>query len=340
MDTDLNPPYLRDESPKQAIEDTKATIAHIDSIDPHYTLVKPIITPRFALSCSSPLMSDLGALAKQTNLPIQTHLSENLAEVALVRKFYPNHDSYSHVYDTHDLLTPKTVLAHCVHLSPDERKLLKKRESKISHCPVSNTSISSGLCPVRTLLDDGLEVGLGTDISGGYSPSILVAAREAAMVSRTIAALTPEEPEPEPEPEKEKAIPEREQETEAPTTPSKNAKDRKKLSVEECFYLATKGGAKCLGLESKIGAFDVGMEWDAQFVALDDAPHGPYETSETGEEGEGEDGKEDDGSNSGPVELWGAETWGEKVAKWLFCGDDRNTKMVFVRGRLVHERVR
>ena len=310
MDTDLNPPYLRDESPKQAIEDTKATIAHIDSIDPHHTLVKPIITPRFALSCSSPLMSDLGALAQKTNLPIQTHLSENLAEVAKVRKHFPNHASYSDVYDAHGLLTPKTVLAHCVHLSADERKLLKKRESKISHCPVSNTSISSGLCPVRTLLDDGLVVGLGTDISGGYSPSILVAAREAAMVSRTIAALTPDEEEPEPQ--------------ETNTT----KKDRQKLSVEECLYLATKGGAKCLGLESRIGAFDVGMEWDAQFVALDEAPH--EETQEK---------KEEDGSAGGPVELWGAETWGETVAKWLFCGDDRNTKVVCVRGRVVHERL-
>lgn len=321
MDTDLNPEYLRDESPEQAVEDTKATIAHIKSIDPNYALVTPIITPRFVLSCSSPLLSDLGALAKESDLPIQTHLSENTSEVALVRERFPTHDSYSHVYDTHGLLTPKTVLAHCVHLSPNERKLLSERRSKVSHCPVSNTSISSGLCPVRQLLDDGVEVGLGTDISGGYSASILVAAREAAMVSRTLAALTPEEPELE---KGEKGAGD-----EAQTKHSTSAKDRKKLSVEECLYLATMGGAKCLGLEGKVGGFEVGMQWDAQFVQLD------VDDDEEGEEGEGGGVP---GDKRGPVELWGKETWGEKVAKWMFCGDDRNTKMVFVAGRLVHER--
>ena len=329
MDSDLNPDYLRDESPEKAVEDTKATITHIDAIDPTHALITPIITPRFVPSCSSPLLSGLGSLARETDLPIQTHLSENTSEVALVRRQYPTHDSYSHVYDTHGLLTPKTVLAHCVHLSPDERTLLKERGSKVSHCPVSNTSISSGLCPVRELLDDGIEVGLGTDVSGGYSCSILVAAREAAMVSRTLAALAPEETGSE----------DGKGRLGAEAKHSTSAKDRKKLSVEECLYLATKGGAKCLGLEGKVGGFEVGMEWDAQLVVLDAA------AAEDGEEGaaaahDDDDDDDDDGEpeDRGPVELWGKETWGEKVAKWLFCGDDRNTKKVFVRGRLVHER--
>ena len=322
MDTDLNPEYLRDESPQQAIEDTKATIAHIDSIDPSHALITPIITPRFVLSCSSPLLSDLGTLAKETNLPIQTHLSENTSEVALVRKQFPTHDSYSHVYDTHGLLTPKTVLAHCVHLSPTERDLLKRRKSKVSHCPVSNTSISSGLCPVRRLLDDGIEVGLGTDISGGYSASILVAAREAAMVSRTLAALTPEE-ESEPHDDDDDNSSSKANHSSSTNTTT-TAKDRQKLSVEECLYLATKGGAKCLGLETAIGGFEVGMRFDAQFVLLD--------VPATDEDDDKKDGK----GESGPVQIWGHETWEEKLAKWLFCGDDRNTRKVFVGGRLVH----
>ena len=322
MDTDLNPDYLRDESPEQAVEDTKATIAHIDSIDPTHTLITPIITPRFAPSCSSRLLSDLGTLAKESDLPIQTHLSENKSEVALVRKLFPTSDSYAHVYDAHGLLTPKTVLAHCVHLSPNERKLLQERKSKVSHCPVSNTSISSGLCPVRQLLDDGIEVGLGTDISGGYSTSVLVAAREAAMVSRTLAALTPDEPETEEAPRERN--PADVDATNHHTKHSTPASDRQKLSVEECFYLATVGGAKCLGLQGKIGAFEVGMQFDAQFVQLDDADDVDIRNKD----------KDKDKSN-GPVELWSRETWDEKMAKWLFCGDDRNTKKVYVAGRLV-----
>lgn len=206
--------------------------------------------------------------------------------------------------------------------------LLKERGSKVSHCPVSNTSISSGLCPVRQLLDDGIEVGLGTDVSGGYSCSILVAAREAAMVSRTLAALTVEEP----DVESKERPGDNEGVDEIRATHSTSAKDRTKLSVEECLYLATKGGAKCLGLQGKVGGFEVGMEWDAQFVELDAAAADGEEAAATDDDDEGAPG------DRGPVELWGKETWGEKVAKWLFCGDDRNTKKVFVRGRLVHER--
>ena len=322
MDSDLNPDYLRDESPEQAVTDTKATIAHIDSIDPNHALITPIITPRFVPSCSSPVLAGLGALAKESNLPIQTHLSENASEIALVHTLFPSHTSYSHVYDTHALLTPKTVLAHCVHLSPDERSLLKQRGSKVSHCPVSNTSLSSGLCPVRQLWDDGIDVGLGTDVSGGYSASILVAAREAAMVSRTLAGLTTttttEEEDDALGIDKKDLL--QRGESESASKHSTTAKDRKKLSVEECLYLATVGGAKCLGLEGKVGGFEVGMLWDAQLVELD---------------GEAADDNDDD---DGPVQLWGGETWGDRVAKWLFCGDDRNTKMVFVGGRLVHQR--
>lgn len=300
MDTDLNPDYLRDASPEQALEDTKATIAHIDSIDPAHALISPILTPRFAPSCSSSALSALGALARESALPIQTHLSENTSEVALVRQIFPAHASYAHVYDDHGLLTPRTVLAHCVHLSPEERTLIKERESKISHCPASNTSISSGLCPVRELLDAGIDVGLGTDVSGGYSASVLVAAREAAMVSRTIAALTPDDG---PVDGKDESGRGGEVDGKEQSRHSTSAKDRKKLSVEECLYLATRGGAD--------------------------------DVDEVGGHGDDAGGM---AAESGPVELWGRETWGDKVAKWLFCGDDRNTKKVFVKGRLVWER--
>ena len=338
MDSDLSPEYIRDESPEKAIADTEATIAHINAIDPHHNLITPILTPRFAPSCTSPLLHKLGHLAQTSNHPIQTHISENPSEISLVHTLFPTHPTYAHVYDAHSLLTPSTVLAHGIHLSPTERSLIKHRQSKISHCPVSNTSLSSGLCPVRELLDEGITVGLGTDVSGGYSSSMLTAAREAGMVSRTVAALTPEDQDPDDECAQEdgnvvvggdenqvSTTAESEKKDPKHTT---STKDRKKLSVEECLYLATRGGAACLNLSHKIGAFEVGMEFDAQLIRLSAVPE-PTQTPSDDREGD-----EDDGI----VELWGPETWPEKVAKWLFCGDDRNTKRVFVRGRLVWER--
>lgn len=285
MDT-LAPDYYRDETPASALADTRATIAHITSIDPSHSLVTPIITPRFAPSCTSELMLGLGALQKETGLPVQTHISENKDEIALVKSLFPAHDSYTEVYDAHSLLGPKTILAHAVHLTASEIALVKKRESKVSHCPCSNSAITSGTAKIRRLLDAGIEIGLGTDVSGGYSPSILEAARQALLVSRHVAM---------------------------------EGDDGDKLSVEEVLFLGTKGGAKVVGLEEKIGGFGVGMEWDAQLIGM-----GSVELGEGSEVVSG-------------VDIFGWESWDERVAKWVFGGDDRNSLAVWVKGRLVHE---
>lgn len=177
-------------------------------------------------------------------------------------------------------------------------------------------------------MEEGIEVGLGTDVSGGWSASVLVAAREAGMVSRTLAGLTPgavggsEMGGGEVSVARDAAVGSKE-------VPNETRRgDGVKLSTEECLYLATRGGAKCLGLGEKVGAFEVGMAWDAQLIELDEAG----ELDEAQEMGIGQ------GADRGLVDLWGNETWGEKVAKWLICGDDRNTKMVFVGGNLVHRR--
>ena len=292
MNSNIHPDYYKDASVESAIEATKATIAHIDIIDSEHKLLSPILTPRFAPSCTAALLSALGALHQETSLPVQTHISENTAEIDLVKSLFPKHQSYAGVYDANGLLGPKTVLAHACHLSRDEIALVREREAKISHCPVSNTFIGSGICPVRELLEEGIDVGLGTDISGGWSPSVLVAAREAGGVSRLRTAISK-------------------------TPLADEAKDKMKLSVEECLYLATRGGANCLGLEKKVGGFEIGMYWDAQYVDL-----GPV----IGEDGEG---------GRGGVELWGTEGWEEKMAKWVVGGDERNTRAVWVGGRLV-----
>ena len=303
MDSALHPEYYKDASPAQALRDTQETVDFIQKLDRGAGLVTPILTPRFAPSCTSELLQGLGDMHKATNLPIQTHVSENTAELALVASLFPTHDSYVHVYDAHGLLTPKTVLAHACHLSSAEVKIVKNRGSSVSHCPVSNSYLGSGMCPVRELLEEGVGVGLGTDVSGGWSCSVLVAAREAGGVSRLRTYV---------------------EETgarwSAATDDETREREREqmKLSIEECLYLATRGGAGCLGLEKTVGAFEVGMEWDAQVVDLGRL------VSVDGE-----------GGGMGGVELWGQEGWEERLAKWVHCGDERNTKAVWVKGRLV-----
>ncbi|WEW59484.1 amidohydrolase family protein [Emydomyces testavorans] len=292
------PAYYRDESNAQSLAATQASIAHIRSIDPHARLLHPIITPRFAPSCTPALLSALGALAASTTPPthIQTHISENKAEIDLVRSTFPDAASYADVYDKAGLLTARTVLAHAIHLTPAERDTIRARGASVAHCPVSNSALGSGLCPVRTLLDEGISVGLGTDVSGGYSSSVLEAARQACLVSRLRAFRD-----------------------------GNAAGEREKLSVEEALYLATRGGAKVLRMEGDIGGFEEGMLWDAQMIELGGVVGG--------EEGDG------DGGNRGSVDVFGWENWEEKVAKWMWNGDDRNVKAVWVGGRLVHGKI-
>lgn len=127
-------------------------------------------------------MSGLGKLAKEHDLNIQTHISESLGEIEFVQSLFRK-ESYSTVYDDAGLLTKKCVLAHGVHLTDADLKLIKSRGASVSHCPTSNTNLRSGLCDVKRILSSGIDVGLGTDVSGGSSASIKTAMKDALDVS-------------------------------------------------------------------------------------------------------------------------------------------------------------
>ncbi|KAL4768514.1 hypothetical protein BDW60DRAFT_219654 [Aspergillus nidulans var. acristatus] len=309
------PDYYRDESAEASIELTKETIAHIhslpDSDKESERLVKPIITPRFAPTCSTSALTSLGQLAASHTPPlhIQTHISENPNEVSLVRSLFPAHPSYAAVYDACSLLTPRTILAHAVHLTEPEKELIASRNAKISHCPASNSALGSGLAPVRDLIDNGITVGLGTDVSGGYSPSILEAVRQACLVSRLLRHST------------------------VSTSSSGNSTQTKKegrevLSVEEALYLATRGGAAVIDMPNELGGFEVGMFWDVQLIRLGAT------VQETPQTGSRSDSRSDFRS---VVDIFGWESWVEKVHKWVWTGNDRNVKRVWVRGAIVHD---
>ena len=288
----LSPGDYRDESAESAVRDTETVIEYVRGIDPGGEIVRPAITPRFAVSCSRECLEVLGRLHDSTGVWAQTHIGESVEEVGVVRGLFPEARDYASVYDGTGLLTERTILAHAVHLTEGEVELIGRRGANISHCPVNNTCLTSGAAKVKGLLDKGIVVGLGTDMSGGYSPSILEAARQAMLVSRHVALVDG---------------------------------DAAKLSVEEVLYLATKGGAKVVGLEDKVGSFELGMDWDAQMICLGGVAEVPGD----------DDGKEVD---TGPVDIFGWESWPDRVAKWLYSGDDRNVQAVWVKGRLVHSR--
>ena len=132
------------------------------------------------------LMRGLAEIASRHQLLITSHISENLGEIEWVRSLHPLEESYTACYDSPGLLTPRTILAHGVYLGEQERAVLRSRGSSISHCPLSNCMLRSGMLNVRRLIDEGVTVTLGTDVSGGASPSMLVAIREALNVSNLV----------------------------------------------------------------------------------------------------------------------------------------------------------
>jgi guanine deaminase len=161
MDRNSSPTYV-EPSPEHSVQATEQLIDHIHSLTPLPTsspLVHPIITPRFAISCSDVLLSSLGSLAaKHPNMAIQTHISENATEIELTKKLFPDAPHYAGVYDMFGLLREGTILGHACHLTEDEIELVKLRDAGIAHCPTSNFNIRSGMARVGRYLDRGIKV--------------------------------------------------------------------------------------------------------------------------------------------------------------------------------------
>lgn len=230
----------RNSSPELQEADADASAAQtrrwLAEISGKYQNTRPILTPRFTPSCTDALMRRLAEIQRDTGLPVQSHLSENQGEIAWVQQLCPNTCFYGEAYDQFGLFggnTVPTIMAHCVYSTPEEIALIKKRGVYIAHCPQSNTNIASGIAPVRLYLDEGLHLGLGSDIAGGSSLSILRAIADAIQSSKLRWRLVDTESKP--------------------------------LSLEEAFYMATIGGGSFFG---KVGSFEKGYEFDA--VVLDD----------------------------------------------------------------------
>ena len=200
-----------------------------------YRKTKPIITPRFVPCCTDALMEELGRIRKAYNLPVQSHLSENPGEIELVGRLEPEAAFYGDVYDRHGLFgrDGNTVMAHCVYSVPEEVQRIKDNGVWIAHCPSSNMNIASGIAPVRRYLEQGVRIGLGTDVAGGTSESMFRAVTDAIQVSKLYWRHTDQTAKP--------------------------------LTFPESLYMATKGGGAFFG---KTGSFEEGYAFDA--LVLDD----------------------------------------------------------------------
>lgn len=217
------------EDTETSLKDTEEFIIKYKDKSP---LVKPIITPRFVPSCSSHLLKGLGELALKYDVAVQSHLNENIKEVEWVKELYPDMPNYASVYEKFNLFgSKKTVMAHCIYSKDDEIDLMAKNGVFAAHCVHSNFNLSSGIMPARKFIQKGVNVGLGSDISGGHTMSI------PKVIAGTIQAS------------KMKWL-----ETDNKLQP---------LSCQEAFYLGTKGGGSFFG---NVGSFEKGYELDCLII--------------------------------------------------------------------------
>ena len=146
--------------------------------------IKPIITPRFTVSCTKELMKGLGEIVDKYNLPIQSHLSENLNEIKLVKKLYPDCSEYYETYKKYGLWNNKTLMAHCVHSTDKELESIKENGVYVVHCPSSNENVMSGYAHIKKMIERGVNVVLGSDIAGGDRLSMFDNVAQAIRASK------------------------------------------------------------------------------------------------------------------------------------------------------------
>lgn len=239
-DPEQNPSYYRDADTKTALADTESFILAVKELAKEAKQgVYPVVTPRFIPSCSGDALKGLGELAAKYDTHIQSHCSESDWAHGYVKERLGKHDAFA----LHDfgLLGDKSVMAHCNFLDDNDAALFAETGTAISHCPLSNAYFANSVLPIKRFQSMGIDIGLGTDISAGATPSLYDNAKQAVVSSRMLEdGVNPALP------AEERGVPD------------------SRISIHEAFYLATAGGGESLSLP--IGRLQENYTWDVQII--------------------------------------------------------------------------
>jgi len=217
---DRNAPDALCDTPESSYNDSKALITQWHKKD----RLGYAVTPRFAPTSSDAQLQLAGKLLDEhPDVHLHTHLSENIAECDWVASLFPGQPDYLSVYEHFGLVRKRSVFAHSIHLSHSEWTRMNNACAAVAHCPTSNLFIGSGLFNLSAAMKAGVPVGLGTDIGGGDSFSLLRTINEAYKIQQLQGF---------------------------------------NLNPEQAFYMATLGGAVALDLDKHIGNFEPGKEAD------------------------------------------------------------------------------
>jgi guanine deaminase len=192
------------------------------------------VTPRFAPTSTEAQLEAAGQLLQEfPGLYLQSHVAENLDEVAWAAKLFPQRRSYLDIYDYYGLLGERSIYAHCIHLDSTDRQRMAETGAAIAFCPTSNLFLGSGLFSLDETRKHDIKLGIATDVGGGTSFSILQTLNEAYKVCQLAG---------------------------------------QSLSPMKAFYLATLGGAESMYLDAQLGNFEVGKEADFVVLDLQATP--------------------------------------------------------------------
>jgi guanine deaminase len=222
---DRNAPEAVCDTPQRGFDETQALIARWNGRD----RLAVAITPRFAITSTPAQLEAAGALAREhPGLIVQTHLAENRAEIEATAALYPQARDYLDVYDRFGLLGPRSLMGHCIHLTPREIARMAESGTRAIFCPTSNLFLGSGLFDAEGLRRAGVVSGVATDVGAGTSYSLLQTLNEAYKILHMRGQA---------------------------------------LHAFAAFHWATRGNARALGMDTRIGRIAPGF--DADLVVLD-----------------------------------------------------------------------
>jgi len=187
------------------------------------------VTPRFSLSASDKMLEVCAQLLDR-GVWFTSHVNENVAEIATVAGLFPGARHYLDTYRRHGLVTERSVFAHNVHPDDAELAVLAEHGASVAHCPTSNCALGSGLFPLRRHVEHGVHVALGSDVGAGAGLFLPKEALQAYFIQQLLGA------------------------------------DGLPLTPVHLLYLATRAGARALGLDGRVGDFAVGKDFDAVWL--------------------------------------------------------------------------
>jgi guanine deaminase len=189
------------------------------------------VIPRFSLSCSDALLDSCSSLLSDVaGAHFTSHVNENLHEIATVARLFAD-EHYLETYDKHELIGPRSVLAHNVHPSDHELRLMAERGASVAHCPTSNSALGSGAFPLARHVAHGVRVSLGSDVGAGTGFSLLKEGLQAYFAQQLLG---------------EQGYP---------------------LGPHHLLHLATSAGAAALARTDEVGDLSVGKRFDAQWLS-------------------------------------------------------------------------